>query len=146
MYKASCQLYNQLGIAEHADERLTSLGKTEALDKLSEIILRYNLEDAIGIRLLHNHNEIDEKEMMGSLYTSCSLKYDFLSTYQLPPPLCPNCGFVVIEGFISTSFKTRCSVIQSFPASVSEIISPTFIDILSIPGYFNKTGPRANCI
>ncbi|HYF30897.1 MAG TPA: hypothetical protein VD993_07245 [Chitinophagaceae bacterium] len=61
---ADHQTYNQLPDVLVADKKLTSLGRTKVLDSLSKTILKYNLENVVGIRLLHNHNTIAPDEIM----------------------------------------------------------------------------------
>ncbi len=58
------ETYNNLPDVEWADEKLNSLNKTEILATLGDIIVRHKLEFLIGIRLLHNHNLIDDSELM----------------------------------------------------------------------------------
>jgi hypothetical protein len=56
--------YNRLPDVLVADATLHGMGKLETLTPLCETILKYGLEDRIGIRLLHNHNQISQDEMM----------------------------------------------------------------------------------
>jgi hypothetical protein len=56
--------YNNLPDVEWADEKLNSLEKSKILETLSGVIIKHKLEYLIGIRLLHNHNSIDNSELM----------------------------------------------------------------------------------
>ncbi len=56
--------YNQLPDVLDADKKLTALDRMKVLDTLCKTILKYDLEEVVGIRLLHNHNTIDQNEVM----------------------------------------------------------------------------------
>lgn len=61
---SSAQVYNALPAVEVADEKLAAMGRLATLMPLCETILKHNLEETVGIRLLHNHNEIADDELM----------------------------------------------------------------------------------
>jgi len=61
-------IYNSLGTVEDALAELNSKGKNAILEELGLAILKNNLEKRIGIRLLHNHNTVDESELMLESY------------------------------------------------------------------------------
>jgi hypothetical protein len=56
--------YNSLHGIERAKEVLTVPEFQLLLDELSALVLRYQLHDMIGLRLLHKHNDIYESEVM----------------------------------------------------------------------------------
>lgn len=58
------EIYNNLQDVLVADEKLSFMGRNETLSPLCQTILKYRLEDTVGIRLLHNHNHIGENEVM----------------------------------------------------------------------------------
>jgi len=56
--------YNTLLPIAAANRALTQLGEEEVVGRLLTIIARAGLEDQIGIRLLHKHNDIGDNEVM----------------------------------------------------------------------------------
>jgi hypothetical protein len=58
------ETYNCLPSVEQASEKLESLNKQEILMSLSEVIIEHDLQNIMGIRLLHNHNLIQDNELM----------------------------------------------------------------------------------
>lgn len=56
--------YNSLQDVLIADEELTQIGRDDVLDPLLEIISKHKLQDVVGLRLLHNHNQISTDEIM----------------------------------------------------------------------------------
>lgn len=61
---ALSELYNSLPPVEFSNEKLKSCQSSNVLNRLSEIIVKHELENTIGIRLLHNHNTIEAHEIM----------------------------------------------------------------------------------
>ncbi|HTD99432.1 MAG TPA: hypothetical protein VK668_09090 [Mucilaginibacter sp.] len=58
------EIYNGLQDVIVADEKLSAMGRNEMLSPLCQTIMKYHLEDTVGIRLLHNHNQISQNEVM----------------------------------------------------------------------------------
>lgn len=56
--------YNALPDVIEADEELTKMGRDTILDPLLQVIAKHDLEELVGLRLLHNHNQISKDEIM----------------------------------------------------------------------------------
>jgi cyclophilin family peptidyl-prolyl cis-trans isomerase len=62
-------IYNQLLDVNKADQLLWAReGQKAFFDKAGALICRHNLEDNIGLCLLHNHNEVEDDHMMVEIY------------------------------------------------------------------------------
>lgn len=57
-------LYNSLLPITEANRSLAALGEEDVVGKLLTIIQRAGLQDKLGIRLLHKHNDISDCEIM----------------------------------------------------------------------------------
>lgn len=56
--------YNDLPDIMEADKQLRLLGRESIVETLCNVILKFRLQDRIGIRLLHRHSVIDDNESM----------------------------------------------------------------------------------
>ncbi len=60
----SSTAYNRLHGIFQSNEEFITLDQDAVLNELANVVLKHQLEDKFGIRLLHKHNEIAEDELM----------------------------------------------------------------------------------
>lgn len=64
LQRSHARIYNGLPDVLVASNELSAGNKTEVLDTLCKVILKHRLENTVGIRLLHRHNDIAQQELM----------------------------------------------------------------------------------
>ena len=63
-YSEISKSYNNLPTVFEANEYLNKHNTKQIFYELFEIIKKYNLENTVGVRLLHKHNDISSNEIM----------------------------------------------------------------------------------
>lgn len=101
--------YNALSDVVVANQCLTSIGRQVAIDLLLAVIRAHSLEEVVGLRLLHKHNEIQPHEIMledayidqegFSLITSATIAPLSLSN------ISPNSWILCDDGFVPFEFS-----------------------------------------
>lgn len=64
MISSHASFYNALLPISDANRALTRLGEDETVGRLLSVIQRFGLQDRLGVRLLHKHNDISADEVM----------------------------------------------------------------------------------
>lgn len=145
--ETSVGVYNGLGSVDLADKCLCGLGRYEILSELGAMVLEHDVQDVIGVRLLHNHNLISEDETMLEQEELDSEGCYCLSTIatsnsQLPSAHAATSWKLYADQFVPLEYSTDpCVVINAGPEKRMPAFFEKFAALLQHKGVVNLLGP-----
>lgn len=124
--------YNDLSDVVIADQGLLAMGRKDVIDSLLAVIRSHHLEDSVGLRLLHKHNELAQFEVMleeAQIDRDGFALVTRATTLALPTDdVAPNSWLLCDDGFVPFEFS-RVSLLRD--SSVAPATYPTFFSELA---------------
>ena len=124
--------YNALSDVVVADQRLSDVGREVGINALLSVIRAHGLEEFIGLRLLHKHNDIAENEIMLEDYRidqdGFALITQVTSVSKSMSSASPNSWILCDDGFVPFEFSRPYLLRDS---GISPATHPEFFSDLS---------------
>jgi hypothetical protein len=126
------QSYNSLSTVFDADMQLQSAGRDRSVEELLDVIIDFDLEEVVGLRLLHRHNDLYPSEAM---IESAVVDKDGFSLITRAQPatviddsVVPNSWMLTASGFVPMEFS-RATLLRA--PSISPATYPDFFAALA---------------